>query len=356
MAEDRTPAARRSRTQAPPRFFRRSGLPAKVDLALRVLAALGLIGVALAGHWFDREGLRDNTDGSVSFLDVVYFTMITVTTVGYGDIVPVTDRARMFDTFVVTPVRVFVWLIFLGTAYSFVLRNTWERWRMTRIQQALSDHTIICGYGATGAEAAAELVRRGCPVDKIVVVDETEAALEAATGLGYATVHGDATRNAVLEAAGIARARALMVTSGRDDTAVLIALTARRLAPHVPVGVSIAQTENEVLARDAGAGVIVNPTNFGGQLLASSSVGPHIADYVSDLVASSGRVVLRERAVDPQEVGRPLRDVGIGQALRLYRDGRAVQSWEPDAASLQEGDVVIEIVPAPAEIDQALKP
>ncbi len=65
--------------------------------------ALALIGVALAGHWVDRGGLRDNTDGKVSFVDVVCFTMITVPTVGYGDSVPVTDRARMFDAFVVTP-------------------------------------------------------------------------------------------------------------------------------------------------------------------------------------------------------------------------------------------------------------
>ena len=325
-------------------------------MGLRVLAALVLVGIALAGHWFDREGLRDNTDGAISFLDVVYFTMITVTTVGYGDIVPVTDRARMFDTFVVTPVRVFVWLIFLGTAYSFLLRNTWERWRMTRIQRALSDHTIVCGYGATGAEAAAELVRRGCPPAKIVVVDQSGPALEAATELGYATVEGDATHNAVLEAAGIAAARALIVCPGRDDTAVLIALTARRLAPQVPVGAAIQHGENEVLARDAGAVVIVNPVSFGGQLLAGSSVGPHVAEYVSDLVASHGHIMLRERPVASDEVGGRLRDVGTGQGLRLYRAGRAIQFWEAEAGSLRPDDVILEIVPAPNGADRAFGP
>lgn len=309
-----------------------------------MLAALALVGIALAGHWFDRGGLRDNTDGEVSFIDVVYFTMITVTTVGYGDIVPVTDRARLFDTFVVTPVRVFVWLIFLGTAYTFLFKNTWERWRMTRIQRELRHHTIVCGYGATGAEAVAELLRRGCPPDGIVVVDSNEIALEEADELGVGTVLGDATHNAVLEEAGIVRARALIVSPNRDDTAVLIAMTARRLASEVPVAVAVRATENEILASDAGAAVIVNPVSFGGRLLAGATMGSHIADYVSDLVTSDGRVKLNERPVTPQEVGRPLRGVETGQALRLYRDGRTIGFWEPEAAAMEAGDVLIEIV------------
>ena len=108
-----------------PRFYRRSTLPVSAQLGFRVVAALTLIGIALAGHWFDREGLRDNTDGRVSLIDVIYFTMITVTTVGYGDIVPVTDRARLFDTFVVTPIRLFVWLIF----------GMCERWRSRSVRR-----------------------------------------------------------------------------------------------------------------------------------------------------------------------------------------------------------------------------
>lgn len=332
------------RVRGAPRFFRKSTMSAPATLAIRVGAALLLIGVALAGHWLDRGGLRDNVDGSVSFVDVVYFTMITVTTVGYGDIVPVTDRARMFDTFVVTPVRIFVWLIFLGTAYTFALRNTWERWRMAAIQRRLDGHTIICGYGATGAEAADELLRRGCRADAIVVVDEDEAALRNAAELGLATVHGDATHNAVLEAAGLQRARALIVAPGRDDTAVLIALTARRLATHVPVSTAIRQAENEVLARDAGAAVIVNPISFGGQLLAGSSMGTHIAEYVSDLITSHGQIALKERPAMPGEVGQHLRDLQPGRGLRIYRGSETLGFWQAEAV-VQAGDTVIEIVP-----------
>ena len=327
-----------------PRFFRRGRLGVRVTLLLRVVAVLVLIGIALGGHWLDREGLRDNTDGHVSFLDVVYFTVITVTTVGYGDIVPVTNTARLFDTFVVTPIRIFVFLIFLGSAYSFMLRQGWERWRMGLISERLRGHTIVCGYGATGEAAVAELLACGTRPDCIVVVDGHSARLRTVEALGCATVEGDATHNAVLEAAGVGRAASVIVCTGRDDTAVLVMLTTRRLAPHVRIACAIAEVENEPMARDAGADVIVNPISFGGQLLASSTVGPHLADYVADLVTRGGRADLNERDVTAAEVGRAPQDIETGQVVRLYRGDRCLHLDEADARTLQAGDVLIEVV------------
>jgi voltage-gated potassium channel len=80
------------------RLRRHSRTPTWLALSWRALVAVGLIGIALAVHWFDRGGLRQNSGVPVTFADILYFTMITVTTVGYGDIVPVTQQARMFDT------------------------------------------------------------------------------------------------------------------------------------------------------------------------------------------------------------------------------------------------------------------
>lgn len=326
-------------------LHRRSGTPPWLSLLWRVLLAFGLIAIALAGHWIDRSGLRDNIDGEISFVDVLYFTMITVTTVGYGDIVPVTERARLFDTFVVTPVRLFVWLIFLGTAYEFLLKHVWERWRMSVIQRKLNGHVVIAGYGTTGSEAAGELIRRGTDAASIVVIDPRSENLNAAEALGANVISGDATRNATLEAVRVAEAAAIIVAAGRDDTSILIVLTARRLAPDVPISVVIRSEDNESLARQAGADTVINPASFAGLLLAGSTHGPHIADYMADLANADGRVTLRERRAAPDEVGKPLAAITTGLGLRIYRDGQCHGFWEAPTEALQAGDQIVEVVP-----------
>lgn len=326
-------------------LHRRSGTSAWVSLFWRVMLALGLIAIALVGHWIDRDGLRDNIDGDISFVDVLYFTMITVTTVGYGDIVPVTERARLFDTFVVTPVRLFVWLIFLGTAYDFLLKHVWERWRMSVIQRKLNGHVVIAGYGTTGSEAVSELIRRGTHANAIVVIDPRLENLKAAEALGANVIDADATRNNTLEAVRIAEARAIIVSAGRDDTSILIVLTARRLAPTVPISVVIRSEDNEALARQAGADTVINPASFAGLLLAGSTHGPHIADYMADLANADGRVTLRERLVTMEEVGKPLAAIGTGLGLRIYRGAECHGFWEVAAGRLEAGDQIVEVVP-----------
>ena len=127
----------------PTPFFRplRRAVPVPVwaDVTLRLSAALGLVFFVVLIHWFDRDGLVDHHDDNVSFLDVVYFTMISITTTGFGDIAPVSDRARLVEAVIVTPIRFAVLFIFVGTAYNFIIKRSWEKWRMTRIQEALNE-------------------------------------------------------------------------------------------------------------------------------------------------------------------------------------------------------------------------
>lgn len=314
-------------------------------LGFRVLLVLGMVGIAVAGHWFGRDGLKDALDGEVSFADVLYFTMITVASVGFGDIVPVSDGQRLFATFVVTPIRLFVWLIFVGSAYDFLLKGAWEKFRMSSIQDELHNHLIIAGHGESGSEAVAELLRRGTPPEMLLVIEPGAVPRARAADLGVNVMDADATRNATLQAARLGRARGIIVSTGRDDTSILVTLTARGLAPHVPIRTVIKNTDNEPLAKTAGADTVINPASFAGLLLAGSCEGPHMAEYMADLAAKEGRVSLRERGVSPAEVGQPLAALATGLGVRIYREGRPIGFWEADAGTMMAGDMIVEIVP-----------
>lgn len=333
------------RAPMPAFLRRRAALPVWADIAWRVALIVGLIAAVLLVHWFERDGLKDNLDGHISFIDVLYFTTVTVTTVGYGDIVPVSDATRLFETFFVTPIRIFVWLVFLGTAYNFVFRNIWHRWRMSRIQKALTGHIIVAGFGTSGSEAVRELMARGIDPVRIVVIDGSEESLALAEASGCNVLKGDATRDQTLNDVRIASASAMIVSAGRDDTSILITLTARHLAPGMPISTVVRATDNEALAQQAGATTVINPASFAGLLLAGSCQGSHLADYIADLAATGGRVKLSERRVAPGETGKPMAALTSGLGVRLYRDGRAFGFWEPAAQALQAGDTVIEIVP-----------
>lgn len=338
----------RNRIPAHAALRRKSSISPWVSIAWRVAAVVGLYAFAVAFHWFDREGLRDNFDQHISFLDIIYFTMISITTTGYGDIVPISTGARMFDALVVTPIRIFVILIFIGTTYQFILKRTWDRWRMAQIQKMLTNHIVVAGYGKTGSDAVNELIARGIDPACIVVVDGSEHALARAEEAGCNVLVGDATRDQTLQDVRIGEAKTLIVATGRDDTSILVTLTARHLAPKVPISIIIKADDNEFPARAAGANTVINPVSFAGLLLAGSVDGTHVADYMLDLASVDGRVHLSERCATAGEIGKPLSAITTGLGVRIYRDGVPHGFFEPEAQALREDDVIVEIIPTGA--------
>lgn len=322
-------------------------VPVWGDFFIRIGLALALVFVVVIIHWFDRDGLVDSVDGHVSFSDIVYFTMISITTTGFGDIAPVTDRARMIEAIIVTPIRFAVFFIFVGTAYNFIIKRSWEKWRMERIQENLADHIVVLGFGVSGSESVHELIERGIEPSHIVVVDPSEERLIEAEKLGCNVMAADATRDSTLEAVRIRKAQRVLVSAGRDDTSILIVLTVRALAHDIPISVVVRADDNEALARQAGANTVINPVRFTGLLLAGSARGAHIADYLADLASVTGRVQLVEREVTDEECGSAITDLTSGgRGLRIYRGGRALGFWEDECQSLQKGDILVEIVPA----------
>ena len=311
-------------------------------LAVRAAIVVALFLAVLAVLWLDRAGLRDQSDGEVSFLDVVYFTMVTVTTVGYGDIVPVSDRARLIDALFVTPIRFFVLFIFVGTAYQMVFQRMMEERRMRKLEDSLKDHVIVCGFGHSGRIAAVELVAKGGKPEHVVVIDPSESAARAAAEAGFVALVGSATSEEIMRRAAVQQARALIVCVGRDDTAVLAVLTARHLSEKVRVIASVRESENAKLLRQGGADVIVTPSRVGGYLLADAVESAYTVGLINEILTERGRVHLTERKPAQEEVGLKARALPC-LVIGIERDRKRILFWDLSDATVEADDLMLVI-------------
>ncbi|GMV51996.1 MAG: Glutathione-regulated potassium-efflux system protein KefC [Nitrospirae bacterium] len=311
-------------------------------LTVRFGLALLLFLLVFLLLWLDRDGLQDQIDGHVSLADVLYFTMITITTVGYGDIVPVSTGTRLLDALVITPARLVIWFLFLGTAYQLIIRQYMEGYRMAKLRAALNHHLIICGFGHTGQSTVKELLARGTPTEQIVVIDQREERVRLAGSMGVAAFQADAAQETVLKDAAIHKAKAVIISAGRDDSNALMLLTARHLNPTVRIIVSAKQEENVKLLRQGGADAIVSPATFGGYILAAAVDHGHMVHYLNDLLTAGGHIRLIERPVRPEEVGKRAEQLKPDLLLQLYRGTSMIPLFELDRiGGLQQGDILV---------------
>jgi len=321
--------------------------PAKI-LGTRLLLVFLLFCFVFTLLWVDRDGLRDHADGELSLADVVYFTMITVTTVGYGDIVPVSTRARLLDALVVTPIRFGIWFLFLGTAYQLIIRQYMEEYRMAKLQANLNGHIIVCGFGHTGLSATKELLARGTSPTQILVIDRLEERVRLAGTLGIAAFQADNTQESVLRDAVIDKAKAVIIAAGIDDANALILLTARHLNPKVRIIVSAKEEENVKLFKQGGANAILSPATFGGYILAAAVDQGHMVQYLDDLLTTGGNVALVERKVRPDEIGKSPAELHPELLLRLYRKTTMYPYLNlNEAGPLQQDDIMVLFTSSP---------
>ena len=345
----RRAVAARSRTgdrAFPKLLYTKPAVSAERTLAVRALMVLGLMLLVMVVFWFDRHNLRDTHDGVVSFLDIVYFTFVTVTTVGYGDIVPVGDRARLIDALLVTPVRLFVLFIFLGTAYEFVFQRIIEDMRMDALQESLKDHVVICGFGYAGRTAAREIVAKGYGKSRIVVVDTRSEPLEEAAQAGYIGLRGDATRDIVMQEARVPTARAVLVCVPRDDTAILVTLTTRSMNGKARIVTAVREEDNVSLARKAGADEVVSPGKLAGFLLADAVDSRYTTRFITDILTSrTGKLQIVERKALPEEVGQTISGVKGRLVVAIEREGDVQGFWDHPDEVIRREDLVFAIEP-----------
>ncbi|HZZ13339.1 MAG TPA: potassium channel family protein [Paraburkholderia sp.] len=340
----------------PPRartlFTRPAASPQRV-LLLRIYLVIGLCVLAFVVLYLDRHGLKDAYRDVPGVIDLMYFTMITVATVGYGDIVPVTARARLIDAFFIVPIRVGIWFIFLGTAYQFVVQRVIEEFRMKRLQKRLRDHVVVCGYGLSGSVAVRELLESGVAPESIVVIDPQQPALEAATLLGVAGLFGDPSREDLLQQAQVRLAKAVIISVSDDPTAILLTLTVRSVAPQTRIVVRIREQTFQRQLRQAGADVIVSSTKIGGLLLADAVVSNYLVPFVNDLLSTRGRANLLERPAAPDEIGCWSNALPGAVVVGLVRSGRMMSFYEDPPCTLVQGDVLMVIQSSRLASEQA---
>ncbi len=312
------------------------------QIGRRIALGLGLVAFITTIVTIQRSGYTDGSDGRVDLLDALYYASVSVTTTGYGDITPVSDAARLVDVILVTPARILFLVLLVGTTMEVLTDQSRHALAIRRWRKRVNDHYIICGFGSTGRSAVRALTAQGCDKDSFVVIDLDPNTVEEATDSGYVAVDGDASLTVILRAARIDRARAVVVTPRRDDTAVLITLTARELRPDITIVAAVREEENLHLLRQSGADSVIHSADAVGRLLGLATTSKPVAQVLDDLLLpGSGLDVVEVAAVELGDGrwGAPSET----KALAIVRDG---DHYELDGARpVEPGDRLVVLRP-----------
>jgi voltage-gated potassium channel len=282
---------------------RMTAVKALFNLKVLFLALLALIFIGVAGFHFI-EGWP--------WFDGFYMVVTTITTIGYGEIHPLSHIGRIFNTFIIVA-GVGLVLLFFGAAtqalLEFELQSIFGRRRMEREIGRLSDHYIICGAGRVGRSVARELARKPLP---FVIVDSDQAKLARYAAEDWLTLVGDATQAQVLRELRIESARGLVAATTTDATNIYIILTARSLNPKLNIIARASEEDAEQHLVTAGADHVVSPYNFAGYRIAQTFMRPHVVDFFDTAMN-------RERPLEIEEVQVQAGSRFVGVTLEASR-------------------------------------
>lgn len=242
-----------------------------VRLLLALVALVSLTALGAAGYVLI-EGMAP--------IDALYMTVITLSTVGYGETVPLSEIGRLYTIgLIVLGLGTVFYAV--GTLASFLiegrLRQILGRRTMKRAISALRDHVIVCGFGRLGHAVSEHLRFGGTPV---VVIDSDPAAGEKCSAMGCLFVLGSALEDAVLAEAGIERARALVAATPSDSDNVFIALSAREANPPILIHARAETRAGVRRLRLSGANQVISPHRLGGQRIANAIVRPGVVEFL----------------------------------------------------------------------------
>ena len=310
-----------------------------------VVCSLGVVLMGALGYrWLE----------DYSWLESLYMTIITVTTVGFGEVRPLSSAGRIF-TMVLMLSGVGTILYLLTTLTQLVvegkLRQIMGRRSLERAIRSMKDHYIVCGYGRIGALVTEMIIEAG---REVVVIDNSEEVTRRLESEGIHYVLGSATEDESLLAAGVERARGLIATVSSDADNVYIVLTAKDMRPDIFIIARATEPGSERKLKHAGADKVVSPYFIGARRIAQTVIRPSVADFIDLTFHSTTEQPLRmeEMLVGPQAelAGVSLKDSGIRQKLDLIvlavKKPDGSMRFNPPADTVVEvGDTLIAMGP-----------
>lgn len=264
------------------------------------LLAVGTIGFRLVEGW--------------GWFESLYFTVITLATIGYGEPPHMSDAGRLFTIVLVLSgvgTLGYSLTLLVQTLIQGELRETREKRRMQKRLEGLKDHFIICGLGRVGSLIARGLVADG---SDFVVVERERDTAESFESEDWIVVVGDATREEVLQQAGIHRAKGLVCALPTDSENVYVALTARDLVPELMIVARASEESSVPKLRKAGANKVISPLRTGAHQMVQALTQPSVLQFLE--LTTTGDALdlgLEEVVVKPGSAieGCTIRDSGI---------------------------------------------
>ena len=253
---------------------RRFNVPSASPLGYGQVIALASVAFALAYGIVGTHLMRNQFRGLETWTDSIYYTFVTYSTLGYGDILPTTPDARLFVvSMIVVGLGSFITAITMVVGPMIERRMKGVLEVMGRLQRA-EDHVIVCGYSSVGESAVDELQERGVPY---VIIDDREDLAAHLRSKGHDALTGDAARRETLEQANARGARAVIAASDSDSVNTLVALTARELRDATPgasfrIVARVEDEENIEKMRHIGADEVISPSTMGGRAMAQKAL------------------------------------------------------------------------------------
>jgi len=301
----------------------------------RILLPLVVIGVVVVLGTFGYmyiEGMR--------FLDALYMTVITISTVGFGEVKPLSDAGRIWTMLLILVGWGSISVLITRVFSVIVEREFTQILRLRRKKmKTLKDHYIVCGFGRMGRKAAEYLKRS----DKdFVVVDTDKGRVQAALDMGYMAVEGDATEEDTLKKAGIEKARGLAALLDSDHANLYVVLNAKSLNPKLFVVASAFTEKGGKLIEKAGADRVILPFEWAGVRIGRALVQPVVSEFLDVYQMRVEEILLKEGS---PFIGRSLRELDLSRRYGVYviailRGNEVMLPPNPDIP-LREGDILL---------------